>query len=89
LTHDSEPRQNAIARYLWNVDLCEALYPILHLFEVSLRNAMDWSLKERVGPNWLEGSHILLDNERQKVSEAAEALRGRGDDLLMTDLSPN
>jgi len=30
---------DALSKYLWNVALCESLYPVLHLIEVSYRNA--------------------------------------------------
>jgi hypothetical protein len=33
-----EPRWEALARYAWNVALCEAFYPLLHHFEIVLRN---------------------------------------------------
>ena len=29
-----------IAKYVWNIALCEALYPALHTLEVALRNAV-------------------------------------------------
>jgi hypothetical protein len=34
----SEPRWEALARYAWNVAVSEAFYPLLHAFEVVLRN---------------------------------------------------
>lgn len=37
----SEPRWEALARYAWNVALCEAFYPSLHFLEVVLRNNID------------------------------------------------
>ncbi|CAA9324623.1 MAG: hypothetical protein AVDCRST_MAG68-2010 [uncultured Gemmatimonadetes bacterium] len=33
-------RQDVIVRYLWNVALCEALYPSLQSLEVALRNTL-------------------------------------------------
>ncbi|HEU0052395.1 MAG TPA: hypothetical protein VFQ39_04425, partial [Longimicrobium sp.] len=35
-----EPSWEALARYAWNVALCEAFYPLLHAFEVVLRNRL-------------------------------------------------
>jgi hypothetical protein len=35
-----DPERVVLARYLYNLSLCEALYPALHLFEVVLRNAI-------------------------------------------------
>lgn len=34
----------AIARYLYNIEICKSLYPALHIFEISLRNSIDSAL---------------------------------------------
>ena len=36
-----EDRWEQLARYAWNVALCEAFYPLLHLLEVVLRNRLN------------------------------------------------
>ena len=36
-----EPDSLVLARYLWNVALREALYPVLHILEITLRNRLD------------------------------------------------
>jgi hypothetical protein len=36
----SEPAWESLARYAWNVALCEAFYPLLHGLEVVLRNRL-------------------------------------------------
>lgn len=33
--------RQAIENYLWNIALCEALYPVLNILEVGLRNSLD------------------------------------------------
>lgn len=38
LKHASGDRDLAVALYLWNVALCESLYPLLNLSEITLRN---------------------------------------------------
>lgn len=35
---------HALARYYWNVELCQAFYPLLHTIEVALRNNIDSAL---------------------------------------------
>jgi hypothetical protein len=37
----SEARWEALARYAWNVSLCEAFYPLLHHLEIVLRNSVN------------------------------------------------
>ena len=34
----------ALARYLYNIELCKSLYATLNIFEVSLRNLIDRAL---------------------------------------------
>lgn len=43
-----------IARYLWNIELAEALYPTLNAFEVALRNNLSRQLIEDFGDSWYE-----------------------------------
>ena len=33
-----------LARYLFNIELCKSLYPVLHIFEITLRNSIDKTL---------------------------------------------
>lgn len=40
----SENDLDLMARYAWNMDLCAALYPTLHLLEVVLRNSLNAAL---------------------------------------------
>ncbi|MBQ9239032.1 MAG: hypothetical protein IJ191_06950 [Treponema sp.] len=34
----------ALARYLYNIELCKSLYAVLNVFEISLRNSIDKAL---------------------------------------------
>jgi hypothetical protein len=36
----SDPDRLVLARYAYNIALCESLYPLLHMLEVTLRNAL-------------------------------------------------
>lgn len=61
---DGADLATGIARHHWNMKLCEALYPGLHLFEVSLRNALHRELTKRCGTDmWFKGLW-LRDRER-------------------------
>lgn len=46
---DGVPPVTALARYLWNMALCEALYSPLQIVEVALRNAIHKALSGREG----------------------------------------
>lgn len=44
------PRQELVARYLWNMALCEALYPSLHAIELALRNTISSAAERMYAP---------------------------------------
>lgn len=42
-----------IARYIYNIALCKSLYPIINVFEVTLRNSIDKALENYFNsPDW-------------------------------------
>src|SRR5689334_21061592 len=69
--------EEALARYLWNIALCEALYPSLHFLEIALRNAVfeaaaaTYPLASTAGAGgadcWLEHPGILHADEARMV----------------------
>lgn len=65
---------NAIARYLWNIALCEALYPTLQCFEVVLRNAIHDSLSMNYHPGWLREERKFRDYEWKAIMSAENTL---------------
>jgi hypothetical protein len=75
-----------IANYLWNLALCESLYPALHGLEVVLRNAVFDAgarifsrIPTRDVPCWLDANPSLFDSDHeQSVMAAKLRLRDRG-----------
>lgn len=67
---------DAICRYLWNVAICESLYPILQAFEISYRNACHVAIGKAYGnAHWLRdpsagGPSTLNAMENQKIDDA-------------------
>lgn len=52
---DGASHRVAVARYLWNIALCESLYAPLQMFEVGLRNSIDRAMLQSVGEvNWYD-----------------------------------
>jgi hypothetical protein len=67
---------DTVVAYLWNLRLSEALYPILAIFEVTLRNALHNALTERYGTEtWFDRRDVLLERERDEVEQSRETLR--------------
>jgi hypothetical protein len=75
-----------VSTYLWNVALCEALYPTLHGLEVALRNSLYNAGEQRFATAatgevacWLDAdSPVLAEEERKRVDAAKDSLRSRG-----------
>lgn len=61
--------------YQWNITLSELLYPLLHLIEVSFRNALHDAVVDHYrDPNWLVDSKYLDDRERLKLEDVKRDL---------------
>jgi hypothetical protein len=79
------PRPDVLTRHLWNMALCEALYPSLQAVEVALRNTL-FGAAEVVYPFtgtpgrdqiacWLDIPGILIGDEPNRVAAAKSRLR--------------
>jgi hypothetical protein len=74
-------KAEAIALYLWNIALCEALYPTFQFLEVSLRNASNVKITEHYSHNtrWFMDYAILTEPWHQsQVQAALDSLHRRG-----------
>jgi hypothetical protein len=78
---------DGVARYMWNVALCSALQPAIHVLEVTFRNVLyAGSVKVLAGRkmayadirSWLDASPtLLMPREHAAVVRAKEQLRKR------------
>ena len=81
-----------LERYLYNIEVSKALYPILSILEISLRNRINEAIETTIRQDWLlhELNHqnILLTGEFNKIQEAKQKLLSKGhknftkDDLI-------
>ena len=61
------------AAHVWNIALCESLYPALHAFELSLRNRIHQvALRHFGSEDWFEGrlktqEEEMLNNARNRI----------------------
>jgi hypothetical protein len=74
---DGVDAPTAWGRYLWNLALCEALYPSLQLVEIALRNALHHTLHAHTGQAaWYDCPVLLLGpKETANLTAAREELR--------------
>ncbi len=64
-----------LARYLWNMALCEALYSPLQIAEIALRNALHQCLSVRFNSDaWYDVIPSLPEWQQRQLSEARQKL---------------
>ncbi len=69
----------ALSRYVWNLELCAALYKPLHFLEIGLRNSVHNSLTSSTGrSDWFNSSSILKPKELELVTKVRSDLERRG-----------
>lgn len=75
LTSDQD--LDLLSTYLWNIALSEALYPVLHNFEIALRNSFHQTIAPSFGEDWLykRDSKLLNSQEKEVVQCAIEELK--------------
>ena len=67
---DGASDEKAVARYVYNIELCKSFYPILNIFEVTLRNAIDTALKKFFDVQDWNDVIPLTETERRMIDEA-------------------
>jgi len=88
----SESERTVLARYLYNMAVCEALYPVLQAVEIALRNSLDAVLSAEYPPGsaapragdglpvagcWLDATPCLLGSrEQEEVRKVKRRLVG-------------
>ncbi len=77
--HDQAEPHIALARYLWNMALCESLYSPLQMVEVGLRNALQRALEKHFRTaHWYDQpacQQLLTRTQQSQVSKAKENLQ--------------
>ncbi|MBR1714310.1 MAG: Abi family protein [Treponema sp.] len=68
----------AIARYIYNIALCKSLYPLINIFEVTLRNSIDKALEKYFNqPDWNNVIH-LNQTELMMINDAMLKIKRQG-----------
>jgi hypothetical protein len=72
---DGATPEVTLARYLWNMSLCEALYPPLQMAEIALRNALHHSLTTRYhSQQWYDTITGLPQWQQNQLTDARAKL---------------
>lgn len=77
---NGNPDTTAVSRYVWNIALCEALYPAFQILEVSFRNALHVEIAAIVGSaDWLTSApRFLYATELDTITSAKAELQTQG-----------
>lgn len=76
-----------LARYLWNIAICESLYTPLHLAEVSLRNSINTNLTEQFSrPDWYEDIHLLAPWQIEQLTLAKQRIQKNGKSVTAAEV---
>ena len=67
---DGVSNETALARYIYNIELSKSLYPMINIFEVTLRNSIDRALTEFFDLKEWNDVMLLTETERRMIDEA-------------------
>lgn len=90
--HQRGNEADALAKYLWNTRLCEALYPGLQMLEVTFRNRVHAEVGKTSGdPTWLVNEIGFLPAEEiDFITRAKQTLKRDGcpvtEDYLVSEM---
>lgn len=74
-TAATDTNADILARYLWNIELGDALWSSIHIAEVTLRNQLDVAVRATYGDDWLDDPEVLtVKDRRDDVAKAKAAL---------------
>lgn len=81
ITPEGTDAVGAIARHCRNITLCEAVYPVLHVLEVVMRNRIHDAFRSHYGADDWYSQEWLLQGHRHLVAKAHDDLGKRGKPL--------
>ena len=67
---DGASNETALARYIYNIELSKSLYPIINIFEVTLRNSIDKALAKFFDLTEWNDVMLFTETERRMINEA-------------------
>lgn len=66
---------DAIARYVWAIEVAKSLQPKLHALEITFRNRVHNALSMLHGPNWYDLATLMTSDDLSKVAAAKQNLK--------------
>ena len=75
---DGADDKTAIARYIYNIELCKSLYPLINIFEVTLRNSIDSALQTFFKNQDWNNTILLQQTEILMINDALLKIKRQG-----------
>ena len=75
---DGASNEVALARYIYNIELSKSLYPIINIFEVTLRNSIDNALKKFFKMQDWNDAIPLTQTEQMMIDGAKSKIEQKG-----------
>ena len=75
---DGADTDTVLARYFYNIELCKSLYPLISIFEVTLRNSIDTSLCAFYGLTDWNNLISLQNTEQTMIAESLLKIKRNG-----------
>lgn len=75
---DGADDKTAIARYIYNIELCKSLYPLINIFEVTLRNSIDSALQSFFKNQDWNNTISLQQTELMMINDALLKIKRQG-----------
>jgi hypothetical protein len=69
---------DAIARYVWNMEVSKSLHTKLHIVEVTFRNQLNLALNLHYGASWYDNPSVLSPETRLIVGKVKDELTRLG-----------
>lgn len=88
--YSGSSNRETLARYLWNIELSESLYPVINVYEIALRNNIYSAFQKSLHPQWLHISRQLnfRDDDSKEIDKARDKVRGTvTDSKIISELS--
>ena len=79
--HDAETSQDILNRYLLNIELGQALYPLLNMLEIALRNKINDIFIADFGIDWIINNNFFDEQLKQTVEELLARLNKKHKDI--------
>lgn len=93
--NDNEDFIILLKRYIYNIQISEAFYPVLSMLEIALRNQINNAINNLIKNDWLlseiNSQNLLLDNEYKILLSAVKKLQIKNKNItsetLISELS--